>query len=94
MKATYEVLSWRDIPAQIKATDADGTEARAPLPTLFQQEIDRVAMAEDIIGSDAYLEEWRWSDPTEREGTAVEVAESVALEVADAWKRANQKTKG
>jgi hypothetical protein len=91
MTTRYQVLSWRDIPAQIKATDDDGEVARAQLPTFFQQEIDRVAMAEGLTGSDAYLEAWEWSEPIEREGAATEVAESVATEIADAWKGADKK---
>jgi hypothetical protein len=91
MTTSYQVLSWRDIPAQIKATDTNGDVARTQLPSFFQQEIDRVAMAEGLTGSDAYLEAWEWSEAVEREGAAAAVAESVASEVADAWKRANKK---
>jgi hypothetical protein len=91
MKTSYQVLSWRDIPAQVKATDANGDAARTQLPTFFQQEIDRVAMAEGLTGSDAYLDAWAWSETVERDGAATEVAEAVAAEVADAWKQANKK---
>ena len=91
---SYRVMSWNGIPSQVKASDDSGATVSRELPPFFQQEIDSVAMAEDVIGSDAYLEEWQWSEPAEREGIAAEVAESVALEVADAWQRANEKTKG
>lgn len=87
--ATYQVMSWRGIPSQVKATDSDGDTARRPLPAFFQQEIDRVAMAEGLIDSDEYLELWTWSATAEREGTAEDVAEAVALEVAEAWRRSN-----
>ncbi len=82
-------MSWRGIPCQVNATDDAGVTVRVPLPAFFQQEIDRVAMAEGLIDSDAYLEEWAWSEPEDRRGSAAEVSEAVAVELADAWHRAN-----
>ena len=87
--ATYRVMTWKGIPAQVKATDDTGAEVSTQLPTFFQQEIDRVAMREGIIESDEYLDSWGWSDPLEREGDAATVAEAVAAEVAAAWRDAN-----
>jgi hypothetical protein len=87
---SYRVMSWRGIPSQVKATDEDGNTARRQLPPSFQQEIDRVAMAEGLIDSEAYLDEWDWSATAERDGSAEEVAEAVALEAAEAWQRANR----
>ena len=85
--ASYRVMSWRGIPAQVTATDASGASVSRQLPAFFQQEIDRVAVAEGLIETDDYLEGWAWSDPDEREGTAKEVAEAVAAEAAETWKR-------
>ena len=51
------VLYWQDIPSVIQA----GAEKRQ-LPDWFQQEIDRVAMEQGLLGSDAYLEQWEWRD--------------------------------
>lgn len=79
--ATYRVMSWRDIPSQIKATDDSGATVSRMLPASFQAEIDRVAMAEGLIGSDEYLEAWVWSEPAKREGTAEEVAHIVLDEL-------------
>lgn len=87
--ATYKVMTWKGIPAQVKASDASGSEASVQLPTFFQQEIDRVAMREGIIESDEYLDSWTWSDLLERDGDAATVAEAVATEVAEAWRAAN-----
>jgi hypothetical protein len=61
------------------------------LPPFFQQEIDRVAMAEGLFGSDEYLEAWVWSDEAEREGSAETVASAVAREVDEAWRRENDR---
>lgn len=87
--ATYKVMTWKGIPAQVKASDASGSEASVQLPTFFQQEIDRVAMREGIIESDEYLESWTWSESQERDGDATSVADAVATEVADTWRAAN-----
>jgi hypothetical protein len=85
--ARYRVLRWRDIPAQVKARDDAGGRANVQLPEWFQQEIDRVAMRDGIVGSDAYLGQWTWSEDVEAEGTADEVARRVAEELATAWRR-------
>ena len=53
------VISWRDIPAQVTATGADGASARVQLPDRYQQAIDAAAMKAGLVESDAYLEEWR-----------------------------------
>lgn len=89
--ASYQVMSWHGIPSQVRATDESGSTVRRQLPSFFQQEIDRAAMAEGLIESDAYLEGWDWSEPLEREGSAEEVAEAITAEVAEAWRRANPK---
>ncbi len=90
--ASYRVMSWRGIPSQVKATDDAGATVSEVLPPFFQQEIDRVAMADGAIDSDEYLEAWSWSEAATREGSAEEVAEAVAREVGDAWRRENDRT--
>jgi hypothetical protein len=76
-----QVLSWRDIPSVVRATAEDGTQLSRQLPEWFQQEIDRVAMEEGLIGSDAYLEQWQWSDAGEREGDASTVLDEAEAEL-------------
>ena len=51
------VIYWRDIPAQVTATDG-GRTARMQLPDRFQQAIDAAAMRAGLLESEAYLEEW------------------------------------
>jgi hypothetical protein len=87
--ARYRTLSWRDIPATVHATDGSGASATRQLPPFFQQEIDRVAMAEGIVESDAYLDAWQWSAELDRDGTADEVAEAIATELAASWREAH-----
>lgn len=83
--ARYRILSWGEIPAQVKAFPDEGRPVSIQLPDWFMQEIDRVAMGEGLIGSDDYLERWAWSDDLEREGSAADVAEAVAAEIEAAW---------
>jgi hypothetical protein len=78
--AQYQILYWRDIPAQIKVFDGSKPVSR-PLPDSFQQAIDRVAMAEGLIGSDEYLNEWHWSPKMERSGTIEEILDSLLREI-------------
>lgn len=52
------VIWWRDIPAQVTAKEARRS-ARAQLPERFQEAIDAAAMRTGLIGTDAYLAEWR-----------------------------------
>ena len=81
LMARYRVMSWRDIPSQVKATDDTGASASRMLPNRWQQEIDRIAMREGLVDTDAYLDAWAWSGETERAGTADEVADAVLAEL-------------
>ena len=86
----YQVMSWQGIPSQVKVSADDGEVVSKQFPALFQQEIDRVAMAEGLIDSDAYLEAWTWSEPAERDGPAEEVADALVAELGDEWLRTNR----
>lgn len=83
--ARYRILAWRDIPAQVQATDDTGAKANRELPGWFGAEIDRVAMRDGLAGTDEYLEMFGWSDETERPGTADEVADAVVAELIATW---------
>jgi cvfA/B/C family virulence factor len=73
-----QVLYWQEIPSLIKAGDV-----KRQLPDWFQQEIDRVAMELGLLGSDAYLEQWRWSEPEERDGEPHDVLDAVEAELLE-----------
>ena len=83
----YRVLAWRDIPTQVEASDGTGTVAKRPMPRWFMQEISRITMREGLAGTDDYLDEFAWSDFTERDGTADEVADAVLVDLAARWGR-------
>jgi cvfA/B/C family virulence factor len=52
------VIWWRDIPAQVTATDGART-ARVELSGRFLHAVDDAAMTAGLVESGAYLEEWR-----------------------------------
>jgi hypothetical protein len=76
-----QVLYWQDIPSVLKATAGDGSQMSRQLPDWFQQEIDRVAMARGLTGSDAYLEQWHWGEPAERDGAAARLLDELQREI-------------
>ena len=75
------VLYWQEIPSLIRVTTDDGTQASRQLPDWFQQEIDRVAMEQGLIGSDAYLEQFGWRELEPRDGTPNDVLDAVEAEL-------------
>jgi len=76
--ARYRILYWQDVPSLVRAFADDGTVVSRQLPDRFQQEIDRRAMAQGLVGSDAYLEQWRWGEMEERPGSVDDVLDAVA----------------
>ncbi len=83
--ARYRILAWKDIPAQVQATDDTGARVNRMLPGWFGAEIDRVAMRDGLAGTDDYLEMFAWSDEAERAGSAEEVADAVVAELIAEW---------
>ncbi len=76
------VIYWRDIPAQVTATDGKRT-ARARLTDRFQQAIDAAAMEAGLVDSEAYLEAWhRESRPCGSDLERETAAEAERLETA------------
>ena len=58
------IVYWRDIPAQVIARKGRET-AKRHLGERFEQAIDRAAMRAQLRDTDAYLGEWRRSEPRE-----------------------------
>mgnify|MGYP001821799681 CR=1 FL=1 len=52
------VIYWRDIPAQVSATDGDNS-AKLLLDQRFQLAIDRAAGVAGLIDGHAYVAQWR-----------------------------------
>ena len=78
--ATYQIMYWQEIPAHVKAEDGTN-EVKLELDPKFMEHIDEVAHERGLIDSDAYLEQWRWGEEQERDGSAQEVAEAVKREL-------------
>ena len=75
-----QVLYWQDVPSVVRVGDV-----KRQLPEWFQQEIDRLAMAQGLAGSDAYLEGWEWRDLGERAGDPATVAGEVEAELVSGY---------
>ena len=75
------VLYWQEIPSLIRVTADDGTQLSRQLPDSFQQEIDRAAMEQGLIGSDAYLEQFVWHELDPRDGAPNDVLDAVEAEL-------------
>jgi hypothetical protein len=76
-----QVLYWQEIPSVIRVTGDDGAQLSRQLPDWYQQEIDRVAMEQGLIGSDAYLEQFGWRDVEPRDGAPSDVLDAVEAEL-------------
>lgn len=62
--AQLTIVYWRDIPAQVIVKQGRKT-ARRELAQRFQEAVDMAAMRAKAVGTDAYLADWRRSDPEE-----------------------------
>jgi hypothetical protein len=82
--ATYQIVYWRDIPAQVKVREGKARAGRQ-LTERFQVFIDRAAMRAGLFNTDDYLAEWRTSEAQEMEGDPEAVAEAVAAELEAAY---------
>jgi hypothetical protein len=78
--AEYRITYWKDIPSQVDAFDG-AARVRHPLSGRFLELIDAAAMRQGLIGTDAYVEQWRMGPIVVREGTPGDVAEAVAAEL-------------
>ena len=83
--ARYKVMYWKEIPAQVMATDDSGTKKKAMLPDRFSEAIDAAAMAEGSTDSANYLDGWAWGAEEERPGNASEVLDAVVAELDKAY---------
>jgi hypothetical protein len=79
--ASLIIISWRDIPAQVVVKQGRET-AKVQLTHRFQEAVDRAAMRAGRGTSDAYLADWKRSDPRPVTGdlTAAAQAEAARIE--------------
>ncbi len=67
MTSKYQIIYWRDIPAQVKARSEAVRTARE-FSARFQEAIDAAAMASGAVGTVEYLSAWRTSEWQSAEG--------------------------
>ncbi|MEM9780849.1 MAG: virulence factor [Pseudomonadota bacterium] len=82
--AQLSIVFWRDIPAQVVVKEGRKT-ARRILPERFEQAIDRCAMKVGARDSDAYLAEWRRSDPVHVDGDVEAAAQDAAARLVSEY---------
>ncbi len=87
MTVSIQIVYWRDIPAQVKGR-AGRERAGRQLSERFQEAIDQAAMRAGVVGSDAYLQEWRTTEAEDRAGELRAVLDSVAAELEAAYPEA------
>ena len=78
--ASVVIVYWRDIPAQVLVREGRRRE-RCQLDERFEQAIDRAAMRAGAKNEDAYLADWRKSEPVEMDGDPKAIAESQASQL-------------
>ena len=76
----YQILYWREVPAQVRVFAGRRPLSR-PLPDRFQEEIDRRAMRDGLVGTDEYLAQWQWTERRRREGEPEAVLAAVVDEL-------------
>ncbi len=75
--ASLIIISWRDIPAQVIVKQGRET-AKVQLTHRFQEAVDRAAMRAGKGSSEAYLADWKRSDPRPVSGDLGAVAQAEA----------------
>jgi Virulence factor len=80
MNITYQIVYWRDIPAQLKVKSGSSRINRQLSPR-FQEAIDAAAMRAGATNTDDYLADWHSSDLLHSEGNPDQLAEQVASQI-------------
>lgn len=88
---TIKVVYWRDMPAQIKVGEAQA-QVKRMLPPRFQVAIGEAAMRAGLIGSEAYLAQWRFAEWPGRDGELEAVATAVYSELEASYPPARLRT--
>jgi hypothetical protein len=80
MTVKYQIIYWRDIPAQVKVKAGRERKGRE-LSKRFNVAIDEAAMRAGLTESKVYLAEWRKSDWQDREGELLETVDALVAEL-------------
>ena len=80
MSTQYQIVYWRDIPAQIKVRQGGGRVSRQ-LTARFQEAIDEAAMRGQVTDADDYLAEWRSSEWQNSEEDGEKLADTLVAQI-------------
>ena len=83
----FQVLYWQEIPSLVRVFADDGSYTSHQLPDWFQQEIDRIAMEQGLVGSEECLEQWSWGGPQERPEPADVVVDALVAEFTERFRQ-------
>ncbi len=78
MTVEYQVVFWRDIPAQVRVRES-GNRLSRPLAKRFQVAIDEAAMRAGATGAQDYLDDWHPTEWQAQDGDLNGVVESVVF---------------
>lgn len=84
MTTSYQIVYWRDIPAQVRVRSGRERTARQ-LSDRFQEAIDEAAMRDRVTTTDDYLDEWRTTEWQESEEAPEPLAERLATQLESAY---------
>jgi hypothetical protein len=80
MSTQYQIVYWRDIPAQVKVRQGSRRVSRQ-LSLRFQEAIDEAAMRGQATDTDDYLAEWRSSEWQTSEEDAEALADALVAQL-------------
>jgi hypothetical protein len=80
MSTSFQIVYWRDIPAQIKVR-SDGQRINRQLSPRFQEAIDAAAMRGNATSADDYLADWHSSDWQLSSTDPERLADALAVEI-------------
>ena len=84
--AKVTILYWQDIPSLVEVREGTKVQ-KQQLSARFQELIDMIAMRKKLVGSDAYLDQWRRGKPEERAGEVKEIAIAVTGEIESRYEQ-------
>ncbi|GAA0783014.1 hypothetical protein E1180_07820 [Roseibium denhamense] len=82
--AQKTIVFWRDIPAQILVKKGRKS-ARRELPPVFMEAIDACAMRVGAKDSDAYMAEWRRTEPVDVSDDLETEADTALADIVGAY---------
>lgn len=77
----FQITFWKEIPTMVAVREGRRNVVKQELAPRFIAAADEAAMRLGLVGTDAYLEEWRRTPWAEREGELEEIASALRAEL-------------